>query len=131
MSNRDTFISLQRIPGLRTQKNGLAAFRKIGLRLNEADRPSNANKPVPELMRLGTNGEMDPEGLQVAFVQAPFQFCLNPDCRVAYNARQSSDVGKLSTIGVDGRSTATTILAYRRFSSFASMSRSNRKQESC
>lgn len=68
-------------------------------------------KPVPELMQLGTNGEIDPKGLQVAFVKAPFQFCLNPDCRVAYNARQSSDVGKLSTIGVDGRSTATTILA--------------------
>ena len=69
------------------------------------------NKPVPELMTLGTNGEIDPDGLQVAFVRTPFQFCLNPDCRVAYNARQSSDVGKLSTIGVDGRSTATTILA--------------------
>lgn len=68
-------------------------------------------KPVPELMQLGTNGENDPKGLQVAFVKAPFQFCLNPDCRVAYNARQSSDVGKLSTIGIDGRSTATTILA--------------------
>ncbi len=44
-------------------------------------------------------------------MKAPFKFCLNPDCRVAYNARQSSDLGKLSTIGVDGRSTATTILA--------------------
>ena len=69
------------------------------------------NKPVPELMQIGTNGEVDPNGLQVAFVKAPFQFCLNPDCRVAYNARQSSDVSKLSTIGIDGRSTATTILA--------------------
>ncbi|KKL74846.1 hypothetical protein LCGC14_2060810, partial [marine sediment metagenome] len=69
------------------------------------------NKPVPELMMLGTNGENDPDGLQVAFVKAPFKFCLNPDCRVAYNARQSSDLGKLATIGVDGRSTATTILA--------------------
>src|SRR5690606_21524672 len=34
-----------------------------------------------------------------------------PECGVAYSARQRSDVGKLSTIGVDGRSTATTILA--------------------
>ena len=68
-------------------------------------------KPIPELMMLGTNGEINPDGLRVAFMKAPFQFCLNPDCRVAYNARQSSDVGKLSTIGIDGRSTATTILA--------------------
>jgi ATP-dependent helicase YprA (DUF1998 family)/very-short-patch-repair endonuclease len=68
-------------------------------------------KPVPDLMTLGTDGEIDPNGLRVAFLKAPFQFCLNPDCSVAYNARQSSDVSKLSTIGVDGRSTATTILA--------------------
>ncbi|QDU56729.1 DEAD/DEAH box helicase [Aeoliella mucimassa] len=69
------------------------------------------NKPVPELMSLGTTGEPEPNGLRVAFVKAPFQFCLNPECGVAYNARQSSDVSKLATIGVDGRSTATTILA--------------------
>lgn len=69
------------------------------------------DKPLPELITLGTNGEIDPNGIRVAFVRASFQFCLNPACRVAYNARQSSDVGKLSTIGVDGRSTATTILA--------------------
>jgi hypothetical protein len=46
-----------------------------------------------------------------AFVPAPFRFCLNPQCRVAYTNRQRSDAGKLATIGVDGRSTATSILA--------------------
>ena len=30
---------------------------------------------------------------------APFRFCLNPDCGVAYSARQRSDIYKLSTIG--------------------------------
>ena len=69
------------------------------------------DKPLPELMVLGTNGEPDTGGISVAFTRAPFQFCLNPDCGVAYSARQRSDIGKLSTIGVDGRSTATTILA--------------------
>ena len=69
------------------------------------------DKPLPEAMRLATTGEVDPAGLEVAFVKAPFQFCLNPECGVAYSARQRSDIGKLSTIGVDGRSTATTILA--------------------
>ncbi len=69
------------------------------------------DKPVPELIRIGTDGEQKPDGLQAAFVKAPFQFCLNPECGIAYSARQRSDVGKLSTIGVDGRSTATTILA--------------------
>jgi hypothetical protein len=69
------------------------------------------DKSLPELMRLATTGESDSAGLEVAFVRAPFHFCLNPDCGVAYSARQRSDLGKLSTIGVDGRSTATTILA--------------------
>ncbi len=62
-------------------------------------------------MNLGANGEADSNGIQVAFVKAPFRFCLNPECKVSHNARQRSDVSKLATIGVDGRSTATTILA--------------------
>lgn len=81
------------------------------IELRRGERSIKRNKPLPELMRLETNGEENPNGLEVAFVKTPFQFCLNPNCGVAYSARQSSDVGKLSTIGVDGRSTATTILA--------------------
>jgi superfamily II DNA/RNA helicase len=69
------------------------------------------NMPVPEVMVLRPDGVQDAAGVQVAFVPAPFRFCLNPDCRVAYNARQRSDLSKLATIGVDGRSTATTVLA--------------------
>lgn len=69
------------------------------------------NQPIPELLNLGTNGEMDAEGTPVAFIPAPFRFCLNPKCGVAYNARQRSDLVKLATIGTDGRSTATTVLA--------------------
>lgn len=66
--------------------------------------------PVPELMRLGTDGVPSANGIEVAFV-SPFRFCLNPKCGVSYNARQKSDLTKLGTIGVDGRSTATTVLA--------------------
>lgn len=69
------------------------------------------NMPVPEVMRLRPDGEQDADGVPVAFVPAPFRFCLNPNCRVAYNARQRSDLSKLATIGADGRSTATTVLA--------------------
>lgn len=69
------------------------------------------NQPVPEVMRLNPSGQEDPRGIPAAFIEAPFRFCLNPDCRVAYIARQSSDASKLATIGVDKRSTATTILA--------------------
>lgn len=55
--------------------------------------------------RLATAGD----GLAGHFVTAPFRFCLH--CGVAYNARQSSDFGKLSALGAGGRSTATTILS--------------------
>lgn len=68
------------------------------------------NMPVPEVMRLRTDGEQDSSGIPVAFIPTPFRFCLNPECRVAYNARQRSDLMKLATIGADGRSTATTVL---------------------
>jgi ATP-dependent helicase YprA (DUF1998 family)/very-short-patch-repair endonuclease len=67
--------------------------------------------PVPEMMRLRPDGQQDAEGILVAFVPAPFRFCLNPDCGIVYNARQRSDLTKLGTIGADGRSTATTVLA--------------------
>lgn len=79
--------------------------------IRRGSRAIKRDKAVPDLVSLGTDGELNPQGLQAAFVKAPFQFCLNPECGVAYSARQRSDPGKLSTIGVDGRSTATTILA--------------------
>lgn len=66
---------------------------------------------VPEVMRIRPDGVQDATGVAVAFIPAPFRFCLNPACKVAYSARQRSDVTKLATIGVDGRSTATTVLA--------------------
>ncbi len=43
-----------------------------------------------------------------AYVPAGFRFCLN--CGVAYAPSTRSDVGKLSTLGFEGRSTSTTML---------------------
>ena len=68
-------------------------------------------KSLPQPLRLGTNGKTDQNGIAAAYVPAPFRFCLNPKCRVSYGFRQKGDSIKLATIGVDGRSTATTILA--------------------
>jgi ATP-dependent helicase YprA (DUF1998 family)/very-short-patch-repair endonuclease len=68
-------------------------------------------KWVPQRIRLGANGRTGDEGITAAYMPAPFRFCLNPKCRVSYGFRQSGDSIKLATIGVDGRSTATTILA--------------------
>lgn len=67
---------------------------------------------LPQTLKLGTHGRIDDDnGVVVAYIPAPFRFCLNPHCRVSYGFRQRGDSIKLATIGVDGRSTATTILA--------------------
>lgn len=42
-----------------------------------------------------------------------FLFCLEPSCGVTYTRTQRSERAKLATLGVDNRSTATTILAVR------------------
>ncbi len=69
------------------------------------------NRNPPEVIRVRPNGKLEDAGTEVAFVPMPFRFCLNPSCRVAYNARQRSEAIKLATIGVDGRSTATSVLS--------------------
>lgn len=81
------------------------------LEIHHGEPRIKSNQPVPELMHLGPDGEREAGGTPVAFVRTPFRFCLNPKCQVSYNARQRSDVPKLATIGADGRSTATTVLA--------------------
>ncbi len=67
--------------------------------------------PVPDAIRVTPDGVIGNQGVEAAFVPAPFRFCLNPNCGVSHNARQRSDAGKLATIGTDGRSTATSVLA--------------------
>lgn len=65
-------------------------------------------KNLPRKVYL-TAGGVERQGEQPAWwLPAPFKFCLN--CGVAYNPRQQSDFGKLSTLGSEGRSTATTIM---------------------
>ena len=64
---------------------------------------------LPQPVRVAPDGVLGGEGLDGHLLSAPFRFCLC--CGVAYNARQSSDFGKLSALGSEGRSTATTILS--------------------
>jgi superfamily II DNA/RNA helicase/very-short-patch-repair endonuclease len=66
---------------------------------------------VPEVLSLTEAGKVGAGGTKAAFIPAPFRFCLNPACARAFNFRQRSDAGKLATLGVDGRSTATTVLS--------------------
>lgn len=69
---------------------------------------------VPEAVNVGPDGRLgDPAGLAGALIRESFHFCLNPECRVTYAKTQRSERTKLNTLGVDNRSTATTILAVR------------------
>ena len=66
-------------------------------------------KYMPFNITVNTSGYEDNNGLKMAFMPAPFRFC--PCCGVSYAFNQRSDFAKLSALGTEGRSTATTILS--------------------
>ena len=75
----------------------------------------NACKDVPKSVFVDPAGCIVPEGegTPAALIHGNFRFCLEPSCGVAYTRGQRSERFKLATLGVDNRSTATTILAVR------------------
>ena len=64
---------------------------------------------VPTEIFLSTEAIEGDGDIRAHYMRTPFIFC--PSCTVAYSAQQKSDFGKLSTLGSEGRSTATTILS--------------------
>lgn len=69
----------------------------------------NQRKNLPRKIFLSKAG-VENDGNDVAWwLDAPFRFCMS--CGVAYGAHQQSDFGKLTTLGSEGRSTATTIMS--------------------
>jgi ATP-dependent helicase YprA (DUF1998 family)/very-short-patch-repair endonuclease len=66
-------------------------------------------KNLPRRIAVDTCGKKVENGLEAAFLPAPFRFCLN--CGVAYGSRQASDFAKLTELSSGGRSTDTTILS--------------------
>ena len=77
---------------------------------NQGPRVKSARrKNLPRPIMVGTDGKETLGGHAGHFVESPFRFCLN--CRVAYDFRTTSDFGKLTSLGTEGRSTATTILS--------------------
>ena len=72
---------------------------------------SSFSARVPKHVRVGPAGEMTSggEGVAAVLVPAPMRFCLN--CGVAYSGAQSTDLGKLTTLGSGGRSSATSLLS--------------------
>ena len=75
----------------------------------------DARGDLPEAVFVDAGGRLVPEGQGVpaALIGRNFLFCLDPECGIAYTKSQRSERSKLATLGVDNRSTATTILAVR------------------
>jgi ATP-dependent helicase YprA (DUF1998 family) len=74
-----------------------------------------AKADLPEIVFVDPTGRVVPEGkgVSAALIRRNFLFCLEPACGVAYAKTQRSERAKLATLGVDNRSTATTVLAVR------------------
>lgn len=96
--------------------NRLPAFMKDTTpQGTERIRP-DARTDLPEPLFVNPQGRIVAEGQQglpAALIRRNFLFCLEPSCGVAYTKSQRSERPKLATLGVDNRSTATTILAVR------------------
>ncbi len=76
---------------------------------------TDSRKDLPVPVFVDATGRLVPEGqgIDAALIHRSFLFCLEPTCGVAYTKNQRSERAKLATLGVDNRSTATTILAVR------------------
>ncbi len=103
----------------RTEGNGLlsrlpAFIKETTPQGLERIRP-DARGDLPEPVFVNPQGRIvsDGEGIPAALIHRNFLFCLEPSCGVAYTKNQRSERPKLATLGVDNRSTATTILAVR------------------
>jgi len=71
---------------------------------------SSFRRRVPEQLRVGPDGSDNAgDGVDAVFVPAPLRFCLS--CGVTYSGAQATDLGKLSTLGSGGRSSATSLLS--------------------
>ena len=90
------------------------SLKETTARHGERVRP-DAQKDVPDSVFVNPAGRIvaDGSGIPAALIRDPFLFCLEPSCGVAYTRSQRSERFKLATLGVDNRSTATTILAVR------------------
>lgn len=76
-------------------------------------RDSRNDLPDPIFVEASGRIVSEGDGIPAALIRKNFLFCLEPSCGVAYAKTQRSERPKLGTLGVDSRSTATTILAVR------------------
>jgi ATP-dependent helicase YprA (DUF1998 family)/very-short-patch-repair endonuclease len=75
----------------------------------------DARADLPQSVFVDAGGKLvsEGQGIEAALICRNFLFCLEPSCGIAYTKNQRSERSKLATLGVDNRSTATTILAVR------------------
>lgn len=73
---------------------------------------THRKKSVPRQLRILPDGTETtrPDGTEAWWIPKPFLYCLNPTCETEYTRGISNDFHRLSTLGVGGRATATTIL---------------------
>lgn len=74
---------------------------------------SRSDKPEPVFVDAAGRIVSEGQGIPAALIRRNFLFCLEPTCGVAFTKSQKSERTKLATLGIDNRSTATTILAVR------------------
>ena len=70
---------------------------------------ASAGRTCQSLSALNTEAVENADGIASHYISAPFRFCLH--CGVSWGARQRDDFAKLTSLGSEGRSTATTILS--------------------
>jgi hypothetical protein len=101
----DGVALLERVPAFMKESTAQGA---------ERIRPDSRDD-LPQSIFVNTQGQIVPEGegVTAALIRRNFLFCLEPSCGIAYTKNQRSERTKLATLGVDNRSTATTILAVR------------------
>lgn len=89
-------------------------MKEITTQGTERIRPdSRADLPEPVFVDSRGGLVSEGQGIPAALIKRNFLFCLDPSCGVAYTKNQRAERGKLATLGVDNRSTATTILAVK------------------
>jgi len=74
---------------------------------------ARSDLPVPVFVNPAGRIVSEGRGVPAALILRNFLFCMEPGCGVAYAKTQRSERAKLGTLGVDNRSTATTVLAVR------------------
>jgi serine/threonine protein kinase/very-short-patch-repair endonuclease len=100
--DKDTAIAERRLP-----ESWLEVSATTG---QDVIKPS-LTKYLPEPVTVDVFGHERPgaDGIEAAFIPAPFRFCLS--CGVAYEQVRGRDFAKLATLDQEGRSSATTLIS--------------------